>query len=115
MTVAVDFVVSGVSEPVRFIKELGVKVYPSHERFWNPSRPKIKEQYTLELKYVCLAFILNYTLFAFYGFLVNFKFLCQAKDEKENEKSYEVLSLQCSTQQEIKEILTSRPEKAEGL
>jgi hypothetical protein len=52
MTVAVDFVVTGISEPVRFIKELGVKVYPSSERFWNPSRPKIKEQYTLELKLV---------------------------------------------------------------
>ena len=52
MTVAVDFVVSGISEPVRFIKELGVKVFPSTERFWNPSRPKIKEQYTLELKLV---------------------------------------------------------------
>ena len=55
MTVAVDFVVSGISEPVRFIKEVGVKVYPSHERFWNPSRPKIKEQYILELKMVRLA------------------------------------------------------------
>lgn len=52
MTVAVDFVVSGISEPVRFIKELGIKVYPSSERFWNPSRPKIKEQYILELKLV---------------------------------------------------------------
>ena len=56
MTVAVDFVVTGISEPVRFIKELGVKVYPSNERFWNPSRPKIKEQYTLELKLVRLIF-----------------------------------------------------------
>lgn len=54
MTIAVDFVVFGISEPVRFIKEVGVKVYPYNERFWNPSRPKIKERYTLELKLVCL-------------------------------------------------------------
>lgn len=60
MTVAVDFVVSGISEPVRFLKELGIKVFPSNERFWNPSRPKIKEQYTLELKMVCF---MMHTLF----------------------------------------------------
>ena len=47
--------------------------------------------------------------------VVTCEFLCQAKDEKEDEKSYEVLSLQCSKQQEIKEILTSRTEKAEGM
>lgn len=77
MTVAVDCVVSGISEPVRFIKEVGVKLYPSSERFWNPSRPKIKERYILELKL--------------------------ATDDPENEKSYEVSSLRRSTQREIKE------------
>ena len=46
---------SGISDPVRFIKEVGVKVYPSNERFWNPSRPKVKERYILELKMVSKA------------------------------------------------------------
>ena len=40
-------------------------------------------------------------------YITHCKFLCKAKVEKEDEKSYEVLSLQCSTHHEVKEILTS--------
>ena len=138
MTVAVDFVVSGISEPVRFIKEVGVKVFPTNERFWNPSRPKIREQYILELKLV-RRILLGSGPFPFKSSLelawlyiksqrtvftacalcvvMSESLFCQAEDEKENEKSYEVLSLRCSTQQEPKEILSSsisHAEKPEG-
>lgn len=53
VTIAVDLVVTGVTEPVRFIVETKAKVYPSGEKFfWNPSRQKFHETYIMELKEV---------------------------------------------------------------
>lgn len=53
VTIAIDLVVTGVTEPVRFIVETKAKVYPSGEKFfWSPSKPKFHETYVLELKEV---------------------------------------------------------------
>ena len=57
VTIAVDLVVTGVTEPVRFIVETKAKVYPSGEKFfWSPTKPKFHEAYILELKEVRIGF-----------------------------------------------------------
>ena len=55
LTVAVDLVAAQVQEPIRFIKETKAKIYPTGEKFWNPSKPKIHEVYVMKLKEVRLA------------------------------------------------------------
>lgn len=53
MTIAVDLVATGVTEPVRFIVETKAKIFPSGEKFfWSPSKPKFHETYIMELKEV---------------------------------------------------------------
>ncbi|RLU26799.1 hypothetical protein DMN91_000596 [Ooceraea biroi] len=52
MTVAVDLVIRDIREPVRFVIETSVKVYPQNERFWYFNKRNLVQQFYLNSKEV---------------------------------------------------------------
>ncbi|XP_049782057.1 rab GTPase-activating protein 1-like [Schistocerca cancellata] len=50
LTVAVDLVIKGIQEPVRFIIETQVRIFSKNERFWYHSRRPLTQQFNLHLK-----------------------------------------------------------------
>ncbi|CAG5128923.1 unnamed protein product [Candidula unifasciata] len=52
LTVAVDLVLFGIQEPVRFILETKAKIFPSTDRFWYLSRKAYVEHFNIRLKQV---------------------------------------------------------------
>lgn len=53
ITVAVDLVIRGIQEPVRFLIETPVKIFGQNERFWYFHRRSLIQQFFLNLKEVC--------------------------------------------------------------
>ena len=56
MTIAVDMVIEGIQEPVRFIVETRAKIFPSNERFWYFSTKPHVEHFILKLKEVVILY-----------------------------------------------------------
>lgn len=52
MTVAVDLVIRGIREPVRFVIETSVKVFQQNERFWSFYKKNLVQQFFLNSKEV---------------------------------------------------------------
>ncbi|KAJ1520718.1 hypothetical protein ONE63_003815 [Megalurothrips usitatus] len=52
MTVAVDLVIHGIREPVRFLIETPIKIFPQSERFWQFTRRPLLQQFSLFLREV---------------------------------------------------------------
>lgn len=50
ITVAMDLVVKGIQEPVRFLIETPVRIFPKHERFWYFYRRPLVQQFYLNLR-----------------------------------------------------------------
>ena len=54
MTIAVDLVIVGIQEPVRFLIETKARIFPQNERFWYFSKKPHHEQFFVQLKEVCV-------------------------------------------------------------
>ena len=62
LTIAVDLVIEGIQEPVRFLIETKAKIFPITERFWYFSKKPHHEQFVLKLKEVRLLLSFNILL-----------------------------------------------------
>ncbi|XP_043229477.1 rab GTPase-activating protein 1-like [Amphibalanus amphitrite] len=49
MSIGIDLVIEGIHEPVRFVLESRVRVYPQSERFWYFSAKKLLHRFTLSV------------------------------------------------------------------
>ncbi|XP_033105169.1 rab GTPase-activating protein 1-like isoform X2 [Anneissia japonica] len=85
MTVAVDLVIAGIQEPVRFIIETRVRIYPQNERFWYFGKKPIRETFYIELEQTQIGGLID------------------------NEILYRVQSLESETQRVKKQSLPSSP------
>ena len=54
MTIAVDLVIAGIQEPVRFVVETKVRIFPPTERFWYyiSNKKPVQEMFYLVLEEV---------------------------------------------------------------
>ena len=50
LTIAVDLVIVGIQEPVRFLIETKAKIFPTNERFWYFSKKPHQDTFILTLK-----------------------------------------------------------------
>lgn len=59
ITVAVDLVIRDIREPVRFVIETSVKVFPQNERFWYFNKKNLVQQFYLNSKEVSCVLVKN--------------------------------------------------------
>ncbi len=52
MTIAVDLVIEGIQEPVRFLIETKAKIFPTNERFWYFTKKPLQECFLLKIAQV---------------------------------------------------------------
>ncbi|XP_033643488.1 rab GTPase-activating protein 1-like isoform X1 [Asterias rubens] len=83
MTIAVDLVITGIQEPVRFVVETKVRIFPSTEKFWYFNKKPVQEFFYLMLEEIEAAV--------------------------ENEPAYAVLTLESESQRERRRIPTRSP------
>ncbi|XP_038046522.1 rab GTPase-activating protein 1-like isoform X2 [Patiria miniata] len=83
MTIAVDLVITGIQEPVRFVVETKVRIFPSSEKFWYFNKKPVHEFFYLMLE--------------------------ETEAAVENEPAYSVLSLESESQRERRRIPTRSP------
>lgn len=57
LTVAVDLVITGIQEPVRFLVETRAKIFPPSERFWYIHKKPQCELFMMKLKEVRFCFL----------------------------------------------------------
>jgi len=78
MTIAIDLVLEGIQEPVRFLVETRAKIFPTGERFWYFTTKPHVEQFIVKLKEAGVSFFiychsvnswkLLYAVFVVYAF-----------------------------------------------
>lgn len=100
MTVAVDLVIRGIREPVRFVIETPVKVFPQNERFWYFNKRNLVQQFYLNSKEVkCFSnarvFLLLHKLLTLQSF-IRLTFQLQIISGDGSEVHYEVQSIETS-------------------
>ncbi|XP_022084220.1 rab GTPase-activating protein 1-like isoform X2 [Acanthaster planci] len=83
MTIAVDLVITGIQEPVRFVVETKVRIFPSTEKFWYFNKKPVHEFFYLMLE--------------------------ETEAAVENEPAYSVLSLESESQRERRRIPARSP------
>ena len=62
MTIAIDLVLEGIQETVRFLVETRAKIFPTGERFWYFTTKPHVEQFILKLKEAGIGFFICYHL-----------------------------------------------------
>ena len=67
LTVAVDLVMFGIQEPVRFSVETKARIYPANERFWYFTKKPHVEHFDVKLKEVLASYL--YYFFESFFFL----------------------------------------------
>uniref|UniRef100_A0ABD2VXZ4 Rab-GAP TBC domain-containing protein n=1 Tax=Trichogramma kaykai TaxID=54128 RepID=A0ABD2VXZ4_9HYME len=54
MTVAVDLVIRGIREPVRFVIETSARIFPQNERFWYLNKKNLVQQFCVNAKEIII-------------------------------------------------------------
>lgn len=96
MTVAVDLVVRGIREPVRFVIETPVKIFSQNSSFWYFNRRSLVQQFFLHSKEVLILMRLTKKNFSFKHIIHSYNIRFLQIIVNDNEIQYEVQSIDTS-------------------